>query len=147
KRPRGLVNPGGYDAERSALERGIVATGYVREDAVNAQSGERAFCIDGLRDRLARSIDARIASPHDAALVRAFAIGDTRGLDDDDWSIARINGVSHLIAISGFHVGVAGGLGVLLVRLFGWLFPRWTLRVPVSFVAIPAALACAAFYG
>src|SRR5690242_13978492 len=26
KRPRGLVNPGGYDAERSALGRGIVAT-------------------------------------------------------------------------------------------------------------------------
>jgi competence protein ComEC len=147
KRPRGLVNPGGYDAERSALERGIVATGYVREDATNAQQGESAFCIDALRDRLAHAIDARIVSPHDAALVRAFAIGDTRGLDDDDWSVARTNGVSHLIAISGFHVGVAGGLGVLLVRLFGWVFPRWTLRTPVSFVAIPAALACATFYG
>ncbi len=136
KRPRGLVNPGGYDAERSALERGIVATGYVRDEGSNARIGERARCIDGLRDGLAHAIYARIASPHDAALVRAFAIGDTRGLDDDDWSVARINGVSHLIAISGFHVGVAGGLGVLLVRLAGWLFPRWTLRIPLSFVAI-----------
>lgn len=147
KRPRGLVNPGGYDAERSALERGIVATGYVRDSATNAPRGERAFCIDALRERVAQAIDARIASPHDAALVRAFAIGDTRGLDDDDWSVARSNGVSHLIAISGFHVGVAGGLGVLLVRLAGWLFPRWTLRIPLSFVAIPAALGSAAFYG
>jgi competence protein ComEC len=147
KRPRGLVNPGGYDAERSALERGVVATGYVRDDGANAQTGARAFCIDGLRERLAREIDRRIASPHDAALVRAFAIGDTRGLEDDDWAVARINGVPHLIAISGFHVGVAGGLGALLVRLIGWLFPRWTLRVPVSVVAIPAALAFAAFYG
>jgi competence protein ComEC len=147
KRPRGLVNPGGYDAERSALERGIVATGYVRDEASSAQIGERAFCIDALRDRLAHAIDARVTSPHDAALVRAFAIGDTRGLDDDDWSVARTNGVSHLIAISGFHVGVAGGLGVLFVRLLGWLFPSWTLRIPLSFVAIPAALACAAFYG
>ncbi|MBS0438348.1 MAG: DUF4131 domain-containing protein, partial [Proteobacteria bacterium] len=31
KRPRGGVNPGGFDFERYALEAGIVATGYVRE--------------------------------------------------------------------------------------------------------------------
>src|SRR6185312_9058641 len=41
KRPRALVNPGGYDAERSALERGIVATGYVRDEGANALIGER----------------------------------------------------------------------------------------------------------
>jgi competence protein ComEC len=32
KRPRGGVNPGGFDFERYALEAGIVATGYVRDD-------------------------------------------------------------------------------------------------------------------
>ncbi|MGB5939399.1 MAG: ComEC/Rec2 family competence protein, partial [Rhodanobacter sp.] len=32
KRPRGLLDPGGADSERSALQRGIVATGYVRDD-------------------------------------------------------------------------------------------------------------------
>jgi competence protein ComEC len=32
KRPRGLVNPGGFDSERSALEKGVVAVGYVRDD-------------------------------------------------------------------------------------------------------------------
>ena len=147
KRPRGLVNPGGYDAERSALEHGIVATGYVRDDGTNTRIGTRGFCIDGVRARLSSEIDRRIPSPHDAALVRAFAIGDTRGLDDDDWAIARVNGVPHLIAISGFHVGVAGGLGALLVHLLGWLFPRWTLRVPVRILAIPAALVVAGFYG
>jgi competence protein ComEC len=147
KRPRGLVNPGGFDAERSALERGIVATGYVRDEGPNERVGENAFCVDGLRARLAREIEVRIPTPHDAALVRAFAIGDTRGLDETDWEVARINGVPHLIAISGFHVGVAAGLGALLVRLIAWLFPRLTLRIPLSIGAIPAALVTAIAYG
>jgi competence protein ComEC len=147
KRPRGFVNPGGFDAERSALEHGIVATGYVRDEGPNGREGESAFCIDALRETLAREIDRRVSDPHDAALIRAFAIGDTRGLDDDDWQVARINGVPHLIAISGFHVGVAAGFGALLVRLFGFLFPRWLLRVPLSGVALPAALATGVFYG
>lgn len=147
KRPRGLVNPGGFDGERSALERGIVATGYVREDSANRRIGERPVCVDALRDRLARAIEARVADPHDAALLRAFAIGDTRGLDEDDWDIARINGIPHLIAISGFHVGVAAGLGALFVRLLGWLFPRLGLRVPIHVAAVPAALAVGVLYG
>ena len=147
KRPRGLINPGGFDSERSALERGIVATGYVRDDGRNRQIGQRSFCIDGLRARLADEIGRRIADPHDAALVRAFAVGDTRGLDEDDWSVARANGIPHLIAISGFHVGVAAGLGALLVRLLGWLLPRLALRVPITIAAVPAALVTGVFYG
>ena len=130
KRPRGLVNPGGFDGERSALERGIVATGYVRDEGTNRRIGERAMCVDGLRERISREIAERIPEQHDAALMRAFAVGDTRGLDEDDWETARANGIPHLIAISGFHVGVAAGLGALLVRLSGWLFPRLALRVP-----------------
>ena len=146
KRPRGLVNPGGFDSERFALERGIVATGYVRE-GTNRRIGERALCVDALRDRISREIAARIPAPHDAALVRAFAVGDTRGLDEGDWEVARANGIPHLIAISGFHVGVAAGLGALLVRLLGWFFPRLALRVPLAIAAVPAALVTGIFYG
>ncbi len=147
KRPRGLVNPGGFDSERSALERGVVATGYVRDNGTNRRVGTRALCVDGLRDRISREIVQRIPAPHDAALVRAFAVGDTRGLDEDDWEVARANGIPHLIAISGFHVGVAAGLGALLVRLLGWFFPRLALRIPLAIAAVPAALVTGIFYG
>jgi competence protein ComEC len=147
KRPRGLINPGGFDFERHALERGITAVGYVRDDDSNARLADVSPCIDRLRAGLSDEIDRRIPDAHDAALIRAFAIGDTRGLDDGDWDIARANGVPHLIAISGFHVGIAAGLGTLLMRLLCWLLPRFALRVPYPVVQIPAALATAAFYG
>jgi competence protein ComEC len=147
RRPRGLVNPGGFDSERQALERGIVASAYVRPDAGNRRSGPDGLCIDALRERISRGIAARVADPHDAALLQAFAVGDTRGLDEADWEVARANGIPHLIAISGFHVGVAAAFGALLAWLAWRLRPAFGLRVPFPLVQAPAAFATAALYG
>lgn len=147
RRPRGLIDPGGADSERSALERGIVAVGYVRDDPANAASGPSAFCLDGLRYRLADDIAARVPDPHDAALLRAFTVGDTRDLTERDWEIARANGVSHLIAISGFHVGVAAVFGVWLAWLAYVLCPALALRWPRPQAQAAAALLTATAYG
>lgn len=146
KRPRGLINPGGGDGERSALERGIVATGYVREDASNRSAGARMSCVDGWRAAIADGIERRVADGRSAALLRAFAVGDTRGLTQRDWELARANGASHLIAISGFHVGVAAVAGVWLARLAYACWPGFGLRVPRRQVQALAALLFAALY-
>ena len=92
-----------------------MAVGDVREAPSNRRLGERRFCVERLREGISRGIAARVADPHDAALLQAFSVGDTRGLDQNDWDVARANGIPHLIAISGFHVGVAAGVGALLI--------------------------------
>lgn len=147
KRPRGLVNRGGFDSERSALEKGIVAVGYVREAPSNQRLGSRSFCVDHLREQISREIAKRVADPHDAALLQAFSVGDTRGLDQADWDVARANGIPHLIAISGFHVGVAAGFGALLIYALWWLLPGLGLRVAFPIAQAPAALMTAVLYG
>lgn len=147
KRPRGYLNPGGADAERSALQRGIAASGYVRDDPQNHQMGSAGWCIDGVRERLAQGISARVADPRDAALLRALAVGDTRALRQRDWQVARANGVSHLIAISGFHVGVAAVFGVILVMLLYALAPKLAMRLPRIQAQTLAALVVALLYG
>lgn len=146
KRPRGLLDPGGADSERSALERGIVATGYVRDDVDNRPLTGSRWCVDGVRDAIARGIAARVRDPHDAALLQAFSVGDTRGLQQRDWEVARANGVSHLIAISGFHVGVAAVFGVWLSLLAYALWPRLGLHLPRPQTQAAAALAVAGAY-
>jgi competence protein ComEC len=147
KRPRGMVNRGGFDSERAALEKGIVAVGYVRDAEASHRLGERAFCVDRLRDEISHGIATRVSDAHDAALLQAFSVGDTRGLDQDDWDVARANGIPHLIAISGFHVGVAAGFGALLVYGLWWLWPRLALRVAFPVAQAPAALVTAVLYG
>jgi competence protein ComEC len=146
KRPRGLLNPGGADSERSSLERGVVATGYVRDDPQNAPVGDPSLCIDGVRNAISRGIAQRVGDPHDAALLQAFSVGDTRGLAQRDWDVARANGVSHLIAISGFHVGVAAVFGVWLALLAYAIWPRLGCRLPRPQAQAGAALLVAGVY-
>lgn len=147
KRPRGLVNPGGFDAERHALERRIVAVGYVRDGGARERLGRVPLCVDGLRERLSASILAHVGDRHATRLLRAFSVGDTRALDAEDWDVARANGVTHLISISGFHVGVAALFGAALVRLLWWALPALALRVPAPLAMAPAAFATALGYG
>lgn len=145
RRPHGVVNPGGSDAERAALLKGIVATGYVRASPVNARvAGGR--CVDGWRDAIGQRFDEALGA-RESRMLKALAIGDTRGLDAADWDIARATGTSHLIAISGFHIGVAAGGGVAIVRgLYLWL-PWLATRVPRRIAQAAVGLGVALAYG
>ena len=146
KRPRGLMNPGVTDSERSALERGKVASGYVRVDPANALLAASPWCVNRLRNAIAKAIAARVSNPRDAALLQALAVGDTRGLSDHDWEVARANGVSHLLAISGFHVGVAAVFGVWLTLLAYALWPRLGHHLPRPQAQAVSALLLAIVY-
>ena len=147
KRPRGLVNTSGFDFERHALERGINAVGYVRDSTKAHQLPGPTLCVDRWRDRIARGIATAVSDPHDARLLQALAVGDTRGLTPADWDVARANGVTHLLSISGFHVGVAALFGAWLARAFCWLLPMLLLRLPRPLVESSAALLAAIGYG
>lgn len=138
--PRGLRNPGGFDAERHALAARIAATGYVREPATAVQLAP-ARGLDAWRDRTAQRIAAAVPGPA-SRYVRALALGDTRALTDTDWELLRATGLTHLIAISGFHVGLVAGAFALLGAAFWRLVPALGLVVPR-----PQAAALAAFAG
>lgn len=142
--PRGLANPGGYDAERRALEQRIAATGYVLSGApaVTSQGG---FGLDALRGRLSGQISAAVPGER-GRFVAALALGDTRGLSDRDWEILRITGLTHLIAISGFHVGLVAGFGALLGRGAYWMAPGLGRRLPLPLGSAVSALVFAAVY-
>lgn len=142
--PRGLVNPGGFDFERRALEQRIAATGYVLDpdDAVRIAPGQG---IDALRAHLSARMRAT-APATSSRFVAALGLGDTRGLDDHDWQVLRATGLTHLIAISGFHVGLVAGFGVLLARLAYRIVPALGRRCPLPQGAAGAALLLAAGY-
>ncbi|MEP6938285.1 MAG: DNA internalization-related competence protein ComEC/Rec2 [Rudaea sp.] len=147
RRPRGLVDPGAFDFERHALEAGIHALGYVREDARNERLGERALCIDRLRARVSQGIAETLGAGAPADLLRALAFGDQQAMDEREWAVARATGIPHLIAISGLHIALFAGFGVIFVRGLWKLFPRVTLRWPAPQIEALASIAFALSYG
>ncbi|HEL3778749.1 DNA internalization-related competence protein ComEC/Rec2 [Stenotrophomonas forensis] len=142
--PRSRINPGGFDAERHALQRGISGNGTVRDPA-SARERLPARGLQAWRERSSAAIATQVAHPA-ARFVQALALGDTRGVSDADWEHLRALGLTHLVAISGFHVGVVAGFGVLLCRVSWWLCPALgRVRPRPQAAAWGAALAAAAY--
>ncbi|MEO7252530.1 MAG: ComEC/Rec2 family competence protein, partial [Arenimonas sp.] len=100
RRPQGVLNPGGFDFEESALAKRMSASGTVREPytARLLRNGEG---VDAWRDHLSGAIGRSLPEGH-GRFVQALAVGDTRGLTAQDWETLRATGLTHQIAISGF---------------------------------------------
>jgi competence protein ComEC len=128
KRPHGSVNPGGFDFERYAATARIAATGYVR--ALHAQTPAPAWHADALRQRISTRIAEVGGEGTGTALLRALAVGDQQALSTDAWDALRATSTAHLVAISGFHIGLVAGLFALLVWVAYRLLPRLSLRWP-----------------
>lgn len=145
--PRGSQNPGGFDFERHALSQGLAATGSVQTGQLaETESATPLARVDRLRLQLGRQLATALDDPGTAALLAALAVGDQRGIDDRQWEVLRQTGTSHLIAISGLHVGLVAGLGALLM---GWLYrllPAFALHLPRPLAAALAALFAALLY-
>ncbi len=136
--PRGLRNPGGGDAEKFALAARLAATGFVLEPTLAVRLAAPSG-IDAWRE--AMSVRVAVAVPSASSrYVRALALGDTRGLDDADWARLRAAGLTHLIAISGFHVGLVAGFCALCAAALWWLWPHPGRWLPRPFAAGAGAL-------
>jgi len=143
RRPHGSVNPDGFDYEAWLLERGIGATGYVRQRGSQTLLGTRRGITDfveqareAIRDRFEKQLGATPA----AGILIALAVGDQRAISAEEWRLFNRTGVTHLMSISGLHVTLVSGLAAWLVA-FGWRrVPGLALRLPARKSAALAAI-------
>jgi competence protein ComEC len=130
KRPHGAMNPHGFDVELWMWERGLRASGYVRDprgrgeasqpgpgrDSLvrhddSARLGEApGYGVARMRQRLRDRIAVQVGDARIAGVVAALAIGDQGAVDRADWALFRRTGVIHLMVVSGLHV-----------TMFAWL--------------------------
>jgi len=140
--PRGLSNPGGFDAEKHALAQRFVATGTVRAKRhILAQPSGLQAWREQMTLRIATTVDS-----HSARYIQALAVGDTRALTNNDWQWLRATGLTHLVAISGFHVGMVAGGVALLAAGFWYVFPWLGRTCPRPLAAALVAWVAAIIY-
>ncbi|RKF48838.1 DNA internalization-related competence protein ComEC/Rec2 [Paraburkholderia fungorum] len=146
KRPHGNANFGVRDAEASLLARNVRATGYVSvpDRAVRLAGNARgaSVTVDRWRDALRARIDTVLADARHRGIVVALAIGAQDEVSAADWLLMRGTGTSHLVAISGLHIGFVAGLAAWLAgavwRRSGFIGRNWPLLLPAQVVAVTA---------
>jgi len=123
KRPYGFSNPGGFDYEGWLFQHRIRATGYVRNDGQNDLIHQASiFSINHQRYLLRNLINQTHLSGSgdvEKSLLLALSLGDRSKISVGQWQTLTQTGTSHLLAISGLHIGLVAGLFFILGR---WLW-------------------------
>jgi competence protein ComEC len=146
KRPHGMANPGGFDYEAHLFQERIVALGYVRKGTENVRLAEAGLSIDGWRDGIRQAMEGALGDAPHAGVLIALAIGDGSHIGNEEWELFRATGITHLMAISGLHVGMVAALAAWGVRRL-WRAPRLIHRLPAQKAAVLAGFCAALFYG
>ncbi|MDH5572400.1 MAG: ComEC/Rec2 family competence protein, partial [Gammaproteobacteria bacterium] len=134
KRPYGFMNPGGFDYAGKLFQERIRATGYVRKSSLNQKLTDQSssYLLNHFRELLRDKTDALAAQQPVLApvigLIQALAIGERSRITDQQWQILRDTGTSHLLAISGLHVGLVAGLAFMLMQRL-WRLSPWLMLV------------------
>lgn len=141
-----------YDFQRAAWFRGLGGVGYVQGRCRGGVLGAPAGLLRRAEVELASLRRQFAAYVNEAAGARAggFAAalmsGDRSFMAPEDSEALRGAGLAHLLAISGLHLGIVGGLVYLLVRRGLALIEAVAVRVPVQKPAALAALVACASY-
>jgi len=133
--------PGGYDFERHALRRGILAGGFVREivSITPGQGWSLAKARRSFQDKLFQHMDNAWGAPVASALL----IGYRAAIPHDLREAWRGAGLAHLLAISGLHMMLICGVIMVLVRSSLALFPVFSSRFnPLKLSALLALPLC-----
>ncbi|MGB5347462.1 MAG: DNA internalization-related competence protein ComEC/Rec2, partial [Woeseia sp.] len=146
RRPRGTRNPGGFDYEGWLHRERIGASGYV-VSATKVAAAPRGS-LAGLRAHVVERIGALLPPGAARAALLAITVGTRHEIPAAAWQRYAATGTSHLMAISGLHVGLAAAGTTLLVWLLGGLLrPTGNLRDRALLAAVPVTVMYAAIAG
>ena len=146
--PHNFGNPGEFDFEAFLARRGIYLTAFAADDRAWQRTPAAdgwAAAIERWRDAVTHTIETTLAPPT-APIAAALLVGDAIALAPDVRDRYARAGVSHILSISGLHVGLVAGGAYALLR---WLFARSErvlLYASVPKLAMAASLAPLALY-
>lgn len=130
--------PGDYDFRRQTYFEQLGAVGYVqgrcRGDVLGAPAaaGDRISLWIAAKRRVLALHVKEVAGERAGGLAAALVTGDRSFVRPEDRDALRDTGLAHLLAISGLHLSIVGGMTYLIFRRTLALIEPLALRVPVK---------------
>lgn len=126
--PRGFSNPHAFDYAAWLWREGIDATGYLRSDP---DASRREMAGMSLKRLALTHLDAQPLDATSRRWLAALTLGAGERLESQDWDLLNASGTTHLVVISGLHVGLVAAFALLLARGAARLLTpgRWRMVV------------------
>ncbi len=150
--PRNFGNPGEFDYEHHLARRSIYTTGYSVDDTDwrRLPRASATTWADSVHRHATATLE-QVAPPHLRAIAAALLLGDSASIPPNIRRRYARAGVSHVLAISGLHIGLVAAGVYTAMR---WLLARsehvlLVLNVPklATAASLPPLLAYASIAG
>jgi competence protein ComEC len=148
KKPINLANPGGFDFVEKLATHHQFWLATVNKSPLNRHltSQDPLFSLERMRAHLANALQKYCHDRQTLAVIEALALGVTTHLQTDDWDLFRRTGTTHLMVISGSHIGLIAGLVYLLLRRTTGYMSALCLRIPAQRIAAIGAFLFVTIY-
>lgn len=139
--PESARNPGEFDYRKFLLTQGIEKQMILKDlNDIECKGSSFLHRFYSLRQKLIRQMEERV-SGFTAAWINALILGDTSMVNDDTIKLFQDWGLSHLLAISGLHIGIVIGLIYFLLVRMNWLTKEKAEILIMLFLPVYALLA------
>lgn len=141
----GFGNPGGYDYPRHHIGHGVWASVFLKDSRLMTiiEEPERGFSLKyaftNLQARATRFLEQTLEQPA-LGLMKALLLGRMDGIEPDVQEAFRTLGLSHILSISGLHIGLVAWLAYSLIRWLLLRIPDLALRIDVRKTAALMAM-------
>jgi len=152
-KPHGFRNPGAFDYVSYLERRGVSVTGWIDDSSKIIKVNDRSFSLLGSMDRTRQGYIKwlRERKSDGSLLLAALMAGDRSGLPDEVVESFEELGLSHLLSISGLHLGLAATAFYVVLLFFFKRTPRVCERIAAQRLAailtVPIVISYAAMTG
>jgi competence protein ComEC len=132
--PHNFNNPGGFDYKRHLLFRRILVRGNINDRSgfvlLRRERGNPLrIQLEHLRDRI-RDVITQGAPGVEGKIIQALILGDRKEIPKSVMESFNRTGTTHIIAISGLHIGIVAVFALFIFRLVlkaEYLLLRWNM--------------------
>lgn len=143
------ITPFGYNEARTFFYEGIGAKGVLQYPVVQKGKQPEQSCFETIISSAERMIRQKINQNiefENQGIAEALVLGNTRYVTTSSKLLYRDLGLSHILSVSGFHIGLIAFLVFGFIRLGLSLLPEIFSAVWIKRIAVLFALVISGFY-
>lgn len=145
---RNFNNPGGFDYKRYLRFKGICGTAYVAGDELGIEKKDNnikgKWLIESARNKFSSLINESVPAT-ESSVLKALIVGDRNSISQQIRENFNRTGTSHVLAISGLHIGIVAAVSFLFFKLIFsyfsfFLWNAWTKKAAAILSLFPVII-------